>query len=114
MHGHLTPPEGRLESRLVEGADGIVRLTRHSGKGQLAITDYVTIASDQLGSILRLTLRTGRKHQIRSQLAEMKTPVINDVLYGDKTCSGRLMLVATELAFDHPRTGKRMTFSLAD
>jgi 23S rRNA pseudouridine1911/1915/1917 synthase len=111
VHGHLTPPAGRLESQLVELADGIVRATRMRGKGQVAITDYQTISSNESASVLQLTLQTGRKHQIRTQLEEKGTPVINDVLYGEKACAGPLMLVAMELAFEHPRTGARIHFA---
>jgi len=111
VHGVPSPPMGRLESRLVEGADGIVRSTRMRGKGQPAITDYETISTGDAGSILKLTLRTGRKHQIRTQLAEKGTPILNDAFYGEKECAGPLMLVATELGFDHPRTGQRMKFA---
>jgi 23S rRNA pseudouridine1911/1915/1917 synthase len=112
VHGALAPATGRLESRLVELADGRVRSTRRPGKGQRAITDYETISTCDGVTILRLTLQTGRKHQIRAQLAEKGTPIIDDPVYGDRQSTGRLMLVATELAFDHPRTGRRMSFRL--
>jgi 23S rRNA pseudouridine1911/1915/1917 synthase len=112
VYGKLSPPSGRLESRLVERADGDVRSTRKAGVGQVAITDYETISIDDLGSILRVTLQTGRKHQIRTQLAEKGTPIRNDPVYGERECNGRLMLKAVELQFDHPRSGKRMKFIL--
>jgi 23S rRNA pseudouridine1911/1915/1917 synthase len=111
VHGHLSPPAGRLESELVERADGVVRSTRMRGKGQVAVTDYETVSTDERGSVLRLTLQTGRKHQIRTQLAEKGTPIINDVVYGEAKGAGPLMLVAVELEVDHPRTGERVHFS---
>jgi 23S rRNA pseudouridine1911/1915/1917 synthase len=110
VQGHLTPPAGRLESELVERADGIVRSTRMRGKGQIAVTDYETVSTNERGSVLRLTLQTGRKHQIRTQLAEKGTPIVNDSMYGEAEAVGSLMLVAMELGFDHPRTGERMRF----
>jgi 23S rRNA pseudouridine1911/1915/1917 synthase len=110
VHGILTPPGGRLESYLVERADGVVRSTKLRGKGQIAVTDYETIASAARRSVLRLTLQTGRKHQIRSQLAEKGTPIINDPVYGEGQCTGPLILAAVELSFDHPRTGTRVRF----
>jgi 23S rRNA pseudouridine1911/1915/1917 synthase len=110
VHGKLTPPAGRIESHLVERADGVVRATRMRGKGQVAITDYQTISGGAGRSVLRLTLQTGRKHQIRSQLEEKGTPIINDPVYGEANCDGEMMLVAVELSFDHPRTGKRVKF----
>jgi 23S rRNA pseudouridine1911/1915/1917 synthase len=112
VYGKLSPPAGRLESELVERADGVVRSTRLRGKGQVAITEYETVSVADGMSVIRLTLQTGRKHQIRTQLAEKGTPVVNDVLYGERKCAGPLMLRAVQLALDHPRTGKRMTFTL--
>jgi len=111
VHGHLKPPAGRLESELVERADGVVRSTRMRGKGQVAVTDYETVSTDERGSVLRLTLQTGRKHQIRTQLAEKGAPIVNDVMYGEAECTGALMLTAAELAFDHPGTGRRVHFA---
>jgi 23S rRNA pseudouridine1911/1915/1917 synthase len=111
VHGKPDPPSGRLESHLIEGADGVVRATRRRGAGQLAITNYETTGHDPMGAILRVTLETGRKHQIRTQLAAKGTPIRNDPLYGEKPCEGPLMLVAVELQVDHPRTGKRMKFA---
>jgi 23S rRNA pseudouridine1911/1915/1917 synthase len=110
VHGQLRPLSGRLESRLIEGADGIVRSTHKPGAGQEAVTDYETISADGARSVIRLTLQTGRKHQIRTQLAQKQTPIVNDRFYGTKACDGPLMLVAMELGLDHPRTGKRMNF----
>jgi 23S rRNA pseudouridine1911/1915/1917 synthase len=110
IHGKLDPPAGRIESYLIEKADGMVQSTRLHAKGQHAITDYQTLSTTDATSILQLTLYTGRKHQLRAQLAEKGTPIVNDVLYCDRPPAGPLMLVAMELAFDHPRTGKRMKF----
>jgi 23S rRNA pseudouridine1911/1915/1917 synthase len=108
--GKIHPPAGRIESRLEERADGTVYSTRRRDAGQPAITDYETIATDESGAILRVTLQTGRKHQIRAHLSERNAPVRNDPMYCTAPSQGTLMLVAVELAFDHPRTGERMRF----
>ena len=77
---------------------------------------------------MRIRLQTGRKHQIRVQLAARKTPILGDEVYGkierptsnvqQRTSKGekkkveakRLMLAATVLEFEHPGSGKRMRF----
>jgi 23S rRNA-/tRNA-specific pseudouridylate synthase len=82
------------------------------GKGQVAITDYETVLTDERGSVLRLTLQTGRKHQIRTQLAGKGTPIVNDVVYNAMPPTGPLRLVAVELGFEHPGRGERVTFAL--
>ncbi len=111
--GVLQPPKGRIESRLVELPTGKVRSTKQHGKGEVAITDYEVLKSHNGRSLLRVSLHTGRKHQIRAHLSEKGHPIIGDPVYGPNTLkSPRLLLAATELSFDHPRTGKPAHFTI--
>ncbi|MGH7178234.1 MAG: RluA family pseudouridine synthase [Tepidisphaeraceae bacterium] len=112
VQGVPNPRSGRIESWLVERADGTVRSTRRGAAGQRAISDYETLQTDHRQSLLRVRLLTGRKHQIRVHLSDRGCPIVNDPLYGPKKPDGRMMLAAVELALDHPRTGKRCTFSI--
>lgn len=105
-------------------ADGTVRSTHESGKGQWAVTEYQTMYARELPgrgwlTFLKITLHTGRKHQIRAHLAEQGTPIAGDALYNrieagtSKTfASPRLMLAAIRLAMSHPRTGRRLELDL--
>jgi 23S rRNA pseudouridine1911/1915/1917 synthase len=60
-------------------------------------------------SLLRVTLDTGRTHQIRAQFAHRRLPLFGDRRYGAKT-NGTLGLFASRLSFFHPKSGERMTF----
>jgi 23S rRNA pseudouridine1911/1915/1917 synthase len=89
----------------------------HSGKrttrgAQQAITEYKVVRASGARTLVRIKLHTGRKHQIRAHLAERGRPIVNDPIYSDAPRSGRLLLAATELAFDHPKTAKRMHFEI--
>jgi 23S rRNA pseudouridine1911/1915/1917 synthase len=108
------PPEsaGRIESFLVERADGSVHSTRVPGRGQRAVTEFAVENRRGDLALLRVTLHTGRKHQIRVHLSESGFPILGDGQYGGKPHRNGLMLTAVELAFDHPRTGQRMAFAL--
>jgi 23S rRNA pseudouridine1911/1915/1917 synthase len=114
VHGVPEPRSGRIESRLSEAPDGSVRSTRRPGRGRTAVTRYQVLAVLAGGrSLLSVTLETGRKHQIRAHLAERGHPVVNDTVYGSGSPkTGRLMLAATGLAFEHPRTGRPMEFQI--
>ena len=120
LEGVPTPRAGRIESRLVERADGTVYSTRRRGEGVSAVTDYEVVDVRGARSLVRVTLHTGRKHQIRVHLSERGTPILGDTMYRRREQGGggpttqpapqRLMLAATTLSFTHPRSGKRVTF----
>lgn len=90
-----------------------------------AITKYKVLKTFPLISLLELKLETGRTHQIRVHLAEVKHPVVGDQVYGKravppalhKEAADRLkgikrqMLHAATLGFTHPSTGEWMEFS---
>jgi 23S rRNA pseudouridine1911/1915/1917 synthase len=114
VRGVPAEPKGRIESRLIERADGSVHSTRQTGKGQRAVTDYEVLAARGKTSLLRVTLHTGRKHQIRAHLSERGHAILGDRMYGPAKggADGNLLLIAKRLAFAHPRTGKRVEFEL--
>lgn len=59
-------------------------------------------------------LMTGRTHQIRVHLKYMNHPIVGDEVYTRRKqqFSHGQALFARELAFEHPKTGERMTFSV--
>ena len=64
-------------------------------------------------ALLRVTLETGRTHQIRVHLAAIDLPVSGDSLYGRPGDLGleRQFLHAARLAFEHPITGAAVDVS---
>lgn len=77
--------------------------------GREAITHYEVIDTYKGYSHVRLTLETGRTHQIRVHMAHIGHPVVCDNVYGGKPqfseCKGQC-LHAKRIAFMHPRTGE--------
>jgi 23S rRNA pseudouridine1911/1915/1917 synthase len=59
-------------------------------------------------SLLRVTLETGRTHQIRVHMSAIGHPVVGDRQYGGRMAYGltRQFLHATRLSFRHPVTGR--------
>ncbi len=84
--------------------------------GKTAITDYQVLASDASThtALVLCHLHTGRTHQIRVHMHHKGTPLVGDPIYGkpSKTAelTGRLMLHAWRLSFDHPITGRHLQF----
>ncbi|HYE41423.1 MAG TPA: pseudouridine synthase, partial [Ramlibacter sp.] len=68
------------------------------------------------GSLLEVTIKTGRTHQIRVHLASQGHGILGDDKYGDfdlnkalaKQGLKRMFLHAWRLQFDHPATGERI------
>ena len=82
--------------------------------GREAVTEYDVLRRLRGYSLVEARPRTGRTHQIRVHLASIGHPVAGDVTYG-KSAAGldRHFLHAHRLAFDHPRTGKRLELESA-
>jgi 23S rRNA pseudouridine1911/1915/1917 synthase len=60
-------------------------------------------------ALVRVTLETGRTHQIRVHLAAIDLPVVGDPVYGVQGLGlRRQFLHAARLAFEHPFTGERI------
>ena len=107
--GVMRQTEGSFVSRLVEDRALRVRIAER-GRGKEAITRYRVLERRRAATLVELRLVTGRRAQIRAQLAEAGHPIVGDARYGSRTDPiGRLALHATRLAFVHPRGG-RVTF----
>ena len=93
--------------------------------GKRAVTHVAPLESLASGAITYVSCRleTGRTHQIRVHLADARTPILGDALYGGKTpkhpifreaaeALGRPALHARVLGFVHPLTGKKVRFEV--
>ena len=71
--------------------------------GQKALTHYKIIEEHDDKVLLKLTLETGRTHQIRVHLAALNAPIIGDPLYNFNYHDGeKLQLTAYQLTFMRP------------
>ncbi|MBU0545805.1 RluA family pseudouridine synthase [Patescibacteria group bacterium] len=68
---------------------------------QRAELEYEVIKTNDKNSILKIILKTGRSHQIRSQLAHLDCPIVGDIKYGapEPLPDKSIALVATEISF---------------
>jgi len=77
--------------------------------GKPAVTHWRVTKSFDSASRVEVVLETGRTHQIRVHFAEGGFPLLGDTLYGRKSeVIARQALHAWKLAFEHPRTGKKV------
>jgi 23S rRNA pseudouridine1911/1915/1917 synthase len=129
--GKPDPPEGTITGNVGRSIKDrkIMQVFKDGSEGKAAITHYKVIEDLGYISLIECKLETGRTHQIRVHLSYIKHPLFNDEEYGgDQILKGttftkyqqfirncfkilpRQALHAKSLAFDHPVTGKRLSF----
>jgi len=110
VHGRMDKKSGLVISHLIESGVHKVYSTREPGQGKLARTAWSVIREKGGYSLLDITLLSGRKHQIRVQMADLGHPVAGDKKYGVKgDAFSRLALHARSITFAHPFSGLNMT-----
>ena len=91
--------------------------------GQRAISLVQVLRRFDGFSLLQVTIKTGRTHQIRVHLAQAGHPIVGDEKYGDFALNkqlatgrgdrglrfGRMFLHARELQLSHPASAERLT-----
>ena len=106
------PPAGRIDAPIgKENAATVRRIITPDGKP--SITEYETMGKSAHRALLRLTLHTGRTHQIRVHLQHIGCPVCGDFLYGSELeeLPGRFALHSAELTLRHPCTGETISLT---
>ena len=101
----ITAPIARKENSAIERCVDFIN-------GERAVTHYQTVASKEDYSLLKLSLETGRTHQIRVHAKYIGNPLLGDYLYNpDFSKIQRVALHSYRLNFVHPITEKPMSFS---
>ena len=79
--------------------------------GREAITRYRVRERGPRATLIDIALGTGRRHQIRVQLAAIGHPVVGDTTHGSRRDPlGRVCLHASVLGFVHPATREPVRF----
>lgn len=115
---YLALAAGRPGSRTgtIDAAIGRDRANRtlmstRTDKPRRAVTHFEVVEQLARHALLRVTLETGRTHQIRAHLAAIGHPVCGDQAYGGRPCGAevgltRQFLHSARLVFSHPVTGE--------
>ena len=129
--GRPDPEEGTITGHVGRNIRDrkIMQVFPDGSQGKHAVTHYRVIEDFSYVSVVECKLETGRTHQIRVHFSHIKHPLFNDEEYGgDRILKGttfskyqqfvkncfeilpRQALHARSLAFNHPVTGKRLSF----
>lgn len=129
--GEPEPEKGTINVNIGRGLKDrrITTAFPEGDMGRHAITHYEVIKKLRYVSLIKCNLETGRTHQIRAHMKYLGHPIFNDGMYGgDKVLKGthfskyktfvencfkmipRQALHAKSLGFNHPATGKFVSF----
>lgn len=105
-----TSPEGvyRIDAPIGRAGESIIR-REVRGDGQSAVTNYTIIKENGRHSLLRITLETGRTHQIRVHFSALGYPLAGDDFYGGSLeyCKAQA-LHCGEMSFARLSDGERV------
>lgn len=108
VQGDMPTPEGVIDMPISRNPK--IPATFHvTEAGKSAISRYKTVRQNGGYTLLELSPETGRTHQLRVHLAELKHPIVGDNLYNGEPAD-RLLLHAASLEITLPG-GERTVFT---
>ena len=112
LKGKLNKSEGKIVTQIGRDKNDRKKMTviDDATKGKNAITNYRVISQNNLFTLVKVNIETGRTHQIRVHMRYLGYPILGDSVYGRKDNEKRQMLHAYKLEFIHPVTGRQMEF----
>lgn len=107
--GHPKEESGQIVQYLKETKTNLVYVSPRED-GKKAITNYSVLKTSDNYSMLKVTIETGRRNQIRVAFASKKMPILGDKKYGEKSKVNRLYLHANRLKIYYPVIKKDILF----
>jgi 23S rRNA pseudouridine1911/1915/1917 synthase len=117
VHGTITEA-GEITAELSKTSYKSEICTVVSTGGQSAHTVFEPVGKNKTTTLLKVILKTGRTHQIRTHMKHIGHPVVGDKTYGDKELDIKLlgadnpqpgqMLHAHKMEFVMPGTGEKI------
>lgn len=103
--------QGSVCAPITRNGTSMIRYVDHEN-GEYAETDYQVTGEGNGLSLVKLTLKTGKTHQIRVHMKHIGHPLIGDRLYNpDNRIMERQALHAQKLTFTHPVTGMNISIT---
>ncbi|MDD5013783.1 MAG: RluA family pseudouridine synthase [Atribacterota bacterium] len=115
VHGNLKDDSGIINAPIGRSLKNRKKMAvTEEGKSREAVTQFKVLKRFSGYTLVEVTLRTGRTHQIRVHLAFIGYPIVGDQFYGHKKQGlniDRQALHSHILGFVHPSSKKYMEFS---
>jgi 23S rRNA pseudouridine1911/1915/1917 synthase len=126
VRGRFKEDSGLVDATIGRSLSDRGRMNVTSVKARRAVTRFEVLEPLGPASLLRLTLETGRTHQIRVHMRFIGHPILGDPVYGITDYAKWIIAPATRkalkalkgqalhaelLGIEHPVTGERMKFT---
>lgn len=114
VHGCFKEPQGTVDAPIGRSPKDRKKMCVTDRNSRNAVTHYEVLSDNGRFSHIRVTLETGRTHQIRVHMSYIGHPVAGDPVYGPKngvTSLNGQCLHAGLIGFIHPRDGRYLEFS---
>jgi len=118
--GQMQRDQGEIRADIARHPSHRKRMAVDEELGRQALTSYRVLERLRGATLAEAALHTGRTHQIRVHFQFLGFPLVGDATYGSRQnqflagltgyLAPRQMLHAFQLAFVHPRTGRRVSF----
>lgn len=111
LDGDLPQDEGTIDAPIGRHFRDRKRMSLHTANGRRAVTHFDVLGRASGFTLTRVSLETGRTHQIRVHFSALGYPVTGDVQYGRTSRPeglARQFLHAARLAFPHPDDGREI------
>lgn len=103
VEGEVKNQSAVLTNYLKMDGPTLVRVVDTESEGVKSITEYRVIKKENRETALEILLHTGKKNQIRIQLAHIGHPILGDKKFGStKRLQNRIALHSWKLEFKHP------------
>jgi len=105
VHGHFTKTFGTIKANIERSEISGKMLVRPENQtGKESVTEYEVIEQFHHFALLKIIIKTGRTHQIRTIMQALNHPIVGDHIYNKKTTKAkidisRLFLHASKLEF---------------
>ncbi|MDR2579958.1 MAG: RluA family pseudouridine synthase [Fibromonadaceae bacterium] len=129
--GILRDREGKIEAAIERDPKNRLKMAVQAN-GKMAITNYKTLETFGIASLVEFKLETGRTHQIRVHARYLGNPVVGDPLYeGREECIKKIdpiyqpmaeellkiapaqLLQSCKMKFEHPESKEIMDFEIS-
>lgn len=122
-YNKMTQQGGLIDNLIERHPFDRKRMTTKTKHGRRAVTSFFVVKQFDEATVVLLFPKTGRTHQLRTQLSDLGYPIINDAVYSKKKPQFRnpqlhrmsllldgIALFAYKLRLTHPVYGTQMTF----